>query len=183
MDSVQNDKSATAEKKSFFERFESRRETLRRLGWAGVAVFLVGNGLATLRFFFPRVLFEPPSRFKIGRPSEYSLGSVSTRYKAKYRIWVIRKDDGEFFCLQAKCTHRGCTPIWMSVQKKFKCPCHGSGFYSSGDNFEGPAPRPLDRFKITLADDGQLVVDKGVVFKGMAGKDSDQVYPQSLLEV
>ncbi len=30
----------------------------------------------------------------------------------------------------------------------------------SGLNFEGPAPRPLERFRIVLADDGQILVDK-----------------------
>ena len=60
------------------------------------------------------------------------------------------------------CTHLGCTPRWLVAENKFKCPCHGSGFHKNGINFEGPAPRPLERFKITLAEDGQLVVDKSV---------------------
>jgi cytochrome b6-f complex iron-sulfur subunit len=60
----------------------------------------------------------------------------------------------------------------LNTEDKFKCPCHGSGFrgFSSGwkviaTNFEGPAPRPLERFKLTVADDGQIQVDKGVVFR------------------
>lgn len=187
METTGNEKAEESRKKSLLDillgRVESRREVLRRLGWIGVVVFLAGNALATLRFFFPRVLFEPPSKFKVGRPSEYAMGSVSTQYKAKYRIWIVRKENGRFFCLHAKCTHLGCTPNWLGVQNKFKCPCHGSGFYSSGDNFEGPAPRPLDRFKMSLTEEGQLVVDKSVVFKGMAGRASDELYPQSLLRV
>ena len=61
----------------------------------------------------------------------------------------------------AVCTHLGCTPNWLAAQNKFKCPCHGSGYYVSGINFEGPAPRPLERREIAVsADDGQLIVDK-----------------------
>ena len=30
----------------------------------------------------------------------------------------------------------------------------------TGIHFEGPAPRPLERFKIGLANDGQILVDK-----------------------
>jgi hypothetical protein len=30
---------------------------------------------------------------------------------------------------------------------------------------------PLDRFKLTVGDDGQLVVDKSKIFKGTAGAD------------
>ena len=60
--------------------------------------------------------------------------------------------------------------IWGVLQigfheRKFKCPCHGSGFRFSGIHFEGPAPRPLERFMIYLADDGQIVVDKTKSFK------------------
>lgn len=171
----------------FFDRMldsvESRRDFLRGLGWIGVGVFVIGNVIATARFFYPRVLFEPLSRFKVGKPAEYSTESVSSQYKSKYRVWIARNKDGQIFCLHAKCTHLGCTPNWSAVQNKFKCPCHGSGFYLSGENFEGPAPRPLDRFKISLSEGGELVVDKSIVFKGVAGMDSDEVYPQSLLSV
>jgi cytochrome b6-f complex iron-sulfur subunit len=40
-------------------------------------------------------------------------------------------------------------------------------------NFEGPAPRPLERFKLTPADDGQLVVDKSQKFQEELGQWSD----------
>ncbi len=160
---------------------ESRRVFFRHLGWIGVGAFLTGNILAAVRFFYSRVLFEPLARFKVGKPSEYSIGSISSQYKGSYRVWIVRNKEGQFFCLSAKCTHLGCTPNWLTTQNKFQCPCHGSGFYITGDNFEGPAPRPLDRFKISLADDGQLVVDKSIIFKGVAGMDSDELYPQSLL--
>jgi cytochrome b6-f complex iron-sulfur subunit len=166
----------------WLDRIESRRQFFKRLGWGGVIVFLLGNLIASARFFYPRVLFEPPSLFKVGKPSEYPLGMVNTEYKDKYRIWIIRNIYGQFFCLSAKCTHLGCTPNWLESQKKFKCPCHGSGFYQSGENFEGPAPRPLDRYKMSLSEDGQLVVDKSIIFKGIAGTNPDELYPQSLLK-
>lgn len=165
------------------EILESRRKFLKKLGWAGVIIFLLGNLIVSMRFFFPRVLFEPPIRFKVGRPSEYPKGQVSTEYKEKYGIWIIRDEDGRFFCLSIRCTHLGCTPNWLETQKKFKCPCHGSGFYKDGENFEGPAPRPLDRFKMTLSGDGYLIVDKSIIFKGVAGMSSAEIHPQSLLEV
>ncbi|MBI4841314.1 MAG: Rieske (2Fe-2S) protein, partial [candidate division NC10 bacterium] len=37
-------------------------------------------------------------------------------------------------------------------------------------NFEGPAPRPLERVKISLSDDGQLVVDKSLKFRHDLGE-------------
>ena len=32
-------------------------------------------------------------------------------------------------------------------------------------NFEGPAPRPLERLKISLADDGQILIDRNIKFR------------------
>ncbi len=94
-------------------------------------------------FFLPRTLFEPPTVFKIGYPSDYALG-VDTKWQQKYRIWVDRTPD-RVFVIYARCTHLGCTPDWKASENKFKCPCHGSGYDSEGVNFEGPAPRPMDR--------------------------------------
>jgi hypothetical protein len=65
--------------------------------------------------------------------------------------------------LIAVCTHLGCSPNWLPAENKFKCPCHGSGFYMSGVNFEGPAPRPLERARIVLADDGQILIGGAAV--------------------
>lgn len=184
MNSVEHDKENKDNNvtKSRLEALQSRRKFFKRLGWGGINVLLFGGVIASLRFFYPRVLFEPPIRFKVGKPSEYPRDMVNNEYKEKYGIWIVRDKEGLFYCLSVKCTHLGCTPNWHEAQKKFKCPCHGSGFYKDGENFEGPAPRPLDRFKITLAGDGQLVVDKSVVYKGIAGMNSGEIYPQSLLK-
>ena len=35
---------------------------------------------------------------------------------------------------------------------------------------EGPAPRPLERYKITLAEDGQLLIDKNTKFQEEKGQ-------------
>ncbi len=95
---------------------------------------------------------------------------------------LVRRDDGAFYALLAICTHLGCTPNWFSAENKFKCPCHGSGFKRDGTNFEGPAPRPLDRIKLSLSSEGLLVVDKGQIFRMAAGVAPDQQYPQSTLK-
>src|SRR5262245_4476259 len=119
--------------------------------------------LAAVRSALPRVLFAPPSTFKAGFPSDFTIGEVSTKFQKDQRVWIIREDKG-MYALFAKCTHLGCTPRWLTAENKFKCPCHGSGFYKTGINFEGPAPRPLERLRITKAEDGQIVIDKAVKY-------------------
>ncbi len=142
----------------------SRRNFFSVAGWAAFFVFLATSTVSTLRMMFPRILYEPPSAFKAGLPGDYIVGQVSERYKDQYRVWIVREADG-FYALLAICTHLGCTPRWLETENKFKCPCHGSGFHKSGINFEGPAPRPLERLKITLADDGQIVIDRNVRYR------------------
>lgn len=150
---------------------ESRRTLMRRLGW-GAFFTTVGITFAgTLRFFFPRVLFEPPTTFKIGTLKDYPTGtvdkygvvSVSEQFMEAQRVWIVREAD-KIYAIFGKCTHLGCTPKWFPDERQFKCPCHGSQYYSNGINFAGPAPRPMDRYAISTLEDGRILVDKSVPY-------------------
>ena len=162
---------------------------LNRRAWMGLAwgAFSAASAAAlaaTGRFMFPNVLNEPPQQFKAGFPNEYGQG-VDERWKEKFGIWLVRvPDDIEqhtsgFYALFTICTHLGCTPNYLSAENKFKCPCHGSGYRLTGINFEGPAPRPLERAKISLSDDGQVLVDKSRKFQYELGQWKD---PESFLK-
>jgi len=129
----------------------------RRIVWAFIWGYLGVNFLMFLRFFFPRALYEPNTIFTVGYPSDFNLG-IDQRFLMTNRVWVVREPD-RIFVIYAKCTHLGCTPEWKSAENKFKCPCHGSGYDSEGVNFEGPAPRPMDRAFIQLDPTGKIVVD------------------------
>ena len=148
---------------------DSRRAFLWRAGWIGffsiTAVWLA----ATVRFFFPRALFEPSPIFKAGYPQTFEVGEINTRFQQSHSVWIIRSDEG-FYALLAWCTHLGCTPFWDAEAQKFKCPCHGSGFTKEGLHYEGPAPRPLERLKVSLAPDGQILIDKSTKFRHERGE-------------
>ncbi|MDB4859460.1 Rieske 2Fe-2S domain-containing protein [Candidatus Marinimicrobia bacterium] len=148
-----------------------RKSFLTTLSVAWVAFAAATGGFLTvlIRFLFPNVLFEPPQSFKIGFPEDFEPGRVDLRFKKEYNVWIVR-DDEKITALSTVCTHLGCTPNWQETERKFKCPCHGSGFRATGINFEGPAPRPLERFKIALANDGQIMVDKTKMFKYEKGE-------------
>jgi cytochrome b6-f complex iron-sulfur subunit len=152
----------------------------------GFTALSVTGGLFTLglaRFMFPNVLAEPPSRFKVGFKEGFPSGKVETKFVPQYGVWVV---NGEFqgqqqiYALKTVCTHLGCTPNWLEAEQKFKCPCHGSGFYKDGVNFEGPAPRPLERYAIRVSDDGQLEIDKSKAFQEELGQWAD---PDSYVSV
>jgi cytochrome b6-f complex iron-sulfur subunit len=170
-------------------------ETGRR-GFIGLlmgSAFAIGNtalavtgGLATLglaRFMFPNILTEPPSKFKVGFKDAFGNDKVDTRFTSQFGVWVVNAEyqgQRSIFALKTVCTHLGCTPNWLEAEQKYKCPCHGSGFYKDGINFEGPAPRPLERYAIKIADDGQLEIDKSKTFQEEMGQWTD---PQSFVPV
>lgn len=156
-----------------------RRNFLRAAGWMSFFGFISVASIGALRMMFPRTLYEPPKVFKAGVPKEYNPNTVSEKYKDTERVWICR-DEEKIFALVAICTHLGCTPRWLASEAKFKCPCHGSGFTPEGINFEGPAPRPLERAKITLTESGELLVDKGTTFRYENG---DWDKPDSFLKV
>jgi len=146
------------------------------LAWTAFTASMLASLTATARFMFPNVLFEPPPTFKAGFPSEIQVGQVDERFKQKSAVWLVRtafyqwgKSSG-IYALSTVCTHLGCTPNWLEAEQKFKCPCHGSGYYKTGVNFEGPTPRHLERYAISLADDGQILVDKSRKFQEEKGE-------------
>jgi cytochrome b6-f complex iron-sulfur subunit len=143
-------------------------KTRRRIVWFSIAGFLTTCFLMFVRFFLPRSITEPASTFKVGFPGDYALG-VDTKYQQQYRIWVDKTSD-RIFVIYARCTHLGCTPDWKASENKFKCPCHGSGYDSEGINFEGPAPRPMDRAHVELDPEGQIVVDVSRLFQKPKGE-------------
>ncbi len=154
------------------------------LAWGAFSAASVAALAATGRFMFPNVLNEPPQQFKAGFPTEYGMG-VDERWKDKFGIWIVRTPDdmvqhaSGFYALITVCTHLGCTPNYLPAENKFKCPCHGSGYRLTGINFEGPAPRPLERARIVLADDGQILVDKAKHFQYQLGQWTD---PEAFLK-
>ncbi len=163
---------------------------MSRRGWMGFAwgAFTAASAgclAATGRFMFPNVLNEPPQQFKIGFPNEYGAG-VDERWKDRFGVWIVRTpsdvvhEASGFYAIISVCTHLGCTPNWLGAESKFKCPCHGSGFRPTGINFEGPAPRPLERVRVVMAEDGQILVDKSRKFQFELGQWSD---PEAFLQV
>jgi len=146
---------------------------LTAAGWGTFAAVLAGGAIETISFFFPRVLFQPPSTFRIGTPEAFlSPGNgadvhgvvlVDDRWKSNHHFFVVRGRD-RVYAVSARCTHLGCTVNWFSEGRVFKCPCHGSEYHANGVNFAGPAPRPLDRLRIELDADGQLVVDASITY-------------------
>ncbi len=166
-------KAATEERRGVVFMLGVMVGTALGVGFTSLAATLSMWTLGMARFMFPNIITEPPSRFKVGLAADFPFGQVSEKFKASSGIWVVNGEYNglrEIYALSTICTHLGCTPNWLEAEQKFKCPCHGSGFYKDGINFEGPAPRPLERYAIRLAEDGQLEVDKSRKFQEEKGE-------------
>ncbi|NLX98925.1 MAG: Rieske (2Fe-2S) protein [Rhodopirellula sp.] len=160
-----------------------RRSLLRTLFGSALGLGFTALGTAsglwaagTARFLFPNVVTKPSDRFKVGFARDFPPGRVETRYKEEHGVWIVNAvyhGKRQIYALRTVCTHLGCITIWQESEGRFKCPCHGSGFSIDGVNFEGPAPRPLERYAIRMADDGQLEVDTSRIFQEELGQWSD----------
>lgn len=141
---------------------QKSRRIFLGLGLAGAGISVLALLGGSIRFFFPKVLFESPSVFTAGRPGDYLAGEMSERFKESNRVWIVKTKPGSLYALEANCTHLGCTPQWFADEELFKCPCHGTNFNLDGDVLAGPAPLPLFRLSIRLDQNGFVVIDKRI---------------------
>jgi cytochrome b6-f complex iron-sulfur subunit len=132
-----------------------RRKVLSVITSSTFAVAGLGTAITMVSYLRPNVLFEPPTKFSVGRPEEIPVGTLLVMPEQK--IYVVHLETG-FIALSAACTHLGCMTRYEEDHERLACPCHGSVFSLDGTVTDGPAPKPLERRMIELAD-GQLVVD------------------------
>ncbi len=135
----------------------SRRDFFNEAAFAALGVAGLGAAVVTYRFLSPNVLFEPSTTFRAGSPDLFPVNSVT--YLQDQQVYIVRTAEG-FYAVSAVCTHLGCITQWKPEAGQIACPCHGSKFKSDGTKVEGPAPRSLPHFSITLTADGELRVDK-----------------------
>jgi cytochrome b6-f complex iron-sulfur subunit len=140
----------------------TRRDFLNEITVGALGVAGLGGAALTYQYFSPNVLFEPSTTFRAGNPDLYPANSVTILQDQQ--VYIVRTPDG-FYAVSAVCTHLGCVTQWKPEANMIACPCHGSKFEPNGKKIEGPAPRPLPHFSVTLTADGELLVDKLQVIK------------------
>ncbi len=65
-------------------------------------------------------------------------------------LLVARTSQSNFNAMSAICTHQTCT-ITGYANGEFVCPCHGSTYSTTGQVLGGPAPRSLQPFNTSFA--------------------------------
>jgi cytochrome b6-f complex iron-sulfur subunit len=135
----------------------TRRDFLNEITLGALGIAGLGSVAVTYQFFSPNVLFEPPTTFRAGNPDLYPVNSVT--FLQDQQVYIVRTPEG-FYAVSAVCTHLGCVTQWKPHADMIACPCHGSKFKADGTKIEGPAPRPLPHFAISMTPAGELLVDK-----------------------
>ena len=82
-------------------------------------------------------------------PTNSALNNVGGSL-AIQNIIVINTGNGNYSALSSICTHQGCTVAYNSGAGNIQCPCHGSVYSTSGSVINGPAPRALKSYPLTL---------------------------------
>jgi cytochrome b6-f complex iron-sulfur subunit len=159
---------------------ETENELPRRdflgLSWRIIAAVAAGQGTCMgLRFLASR---KAEGNFgqvvTVGVASDFPPGTV-TPFDTD-RFLLIRFEDGGFLALSTRCTHLACTVTWIEQRQRFICPCHGSEFRRDGAVLNPPAPRPLDRFPVTVEADGRVKVDTRTRIQRTEVKADELVY-------
>jgi cytochrome b6-f complex iron-sulfur subunit len=130
----------------------NRREFLYYLWGASMALALGATGAGLAWYMLPRtneeiVSFDPDDLPLIGstrliKPEDLNQWS---------RLFSLaHTDDDSLIALYRLCTHEHCLIKWIDLNHRYECPCHGSKFKIDGTYIEGPAPRHLDRYHMTI---------------------------------
>ena len=93
---------------------------------------------------------------------------VSTIKAAKkvYATSVTVGMEAGVVALYQKCVHLGCRVPWCGTAQWFECPCHGSKYDRIGEKRDGPAPRGLDHWPVTITGDSILIDTSGGAIQG-----------------
>jgi len=162
----------------------SRREFFRRSLLASLALYGVQFGGATVAFLWPRLKEAFGLPVNAGKLPDI-LKEVSTTRQPVYsgagRFYLVPWNgrpsgavDYEaegvaaqgIMALYQRCVHLGCRVPFCKQSQWFECPCHQSKYNLAGEYKSGPAPRGLDRFRVSVTDAGDVVVDTSQIVLG-----------------
>jgi cytochrome b6-f complex iron-sulfur subunit len=177
----------------------TRRQFFNR-GLLGIfGIFLAQFGIAALAFMWPRLQAGGfGSKVNAGRVEDIEGeiltpdGRVQPLFISSAQAYVmpLRADQqgtafaglpvvaGGLIALWQRCVHLGCRVPWCDSSLGFECPCHGSKYNAHGEYEDGPAPRNLDRFVVSVNDAGELIIDTGQVVQTARTSAKSVEYPQ-----
>jgi cytochrome b6-f complex iron-sulfur subunit len=145
---------------------KARKEMTRRefmtYAWGGaLGLLALQSGVGLFFFMMPRFKAgEFGGVFFLGPESSMPPTDAPPQANVTGKFWLVNTTDEGVKAIYMVCTHLGCLYKWEQANTRFECPCHGSKFTREGLYIEGPAPRSLDTFLVTV-ENGEVAVDTG----------------------
>jgi cytochrome b6-f complex iron-sulfur subunit len=137
----------------------ARRDLLNWLLGSWAAGVLGAIVYPVARYLVPPELPEaaPPS-VNAGKAAALTANAARIVPFGTQPVIVVRTPAGELRAFSATCTHLTCTVQYRSDLQHIWCACHNGHYDLNGRNIEGPPPRPLDAFDVTVQGDDILIV-------------------------
>lgn len=169
----------------------SRRGFMRRVLGVGAALVALEFVGGTIAFLWPQIRSGLGAKFSIGtladiiekQPSfangwPYAFGPArvflvnvpaAKELALGHDASVPNPSAAELLVLWRRCPHLGCqVPGLCDELKRFTCRCHGSTYNILGEKLkEGPAQRGMDRFAVSINEDGVVVIDTSQLTAGV----------------
>jgi len=142
----------------------TRRSFLDLALYGGLAGLFGAIFYPVIRYLVPPARGEPGARSVTLDPEDPAQVDPETRVFAlgNQPGILVRGPGGEWKAFSATCTHLSCTVRYKADTKQIWCPCHNGFFDLNGRNLPGsPPPRPLEEYRVSVRDDGTVVVRKG----------------------
>lgn len=177
----------------------TRRQFFNR-GILGIfGLFLAQFGIASLAFMWPRLKSGGfGSKVSAGKLDDLKLavqtpdGRIQPVFISAAQAYLVPFDGdttgssfeglpvvaGGLMALWQRCVHLGCRVPQCDSSQGFECPCHGSKYNYHGEYEDGPAPRNLDRFVVSLSEANELIIDTGSVIETSRASVKTIEYPQ-----
>ena len=159
----------------------SRREFFRKSLLASLGLFSLQFGAASVAFLWPNLRGGFGSVIPLNLSPDAVKQQIQADRQPFYfgagRFYLVAYDgDGAdtvyqgltsegIMALYQKCVHLGCRVPFCTQSQWFECPCHGSKYNRAGEYRDGPAPRGMDRFAVTVQN-GIVQVDTSQIILG-----------------
>ena len=108
----------------------------------------------------PDVLEAQTDRVVAGKETDLKLNDGKIFRFGSQPGLLVRTAEGEYRAFSATCTHLNCTVQYRGDLRQIWCACHNGIYDLKGKNVSGPPPRPLEEYKVNVAD-GEIVVSRG----------------------
>jgi len=141
-----------------------RRKFLSRAWKGGTALLAVAGTWTSWDLLRPRLAAGFGTEVKSVSPDAVPSDTVVEIRQARA---YLTKVNGEVVALSEVCPHLGCRVPYCDSSGEFECPCHGSKFNRAGDYLEGPTPRGMDKYAVSIVD-GIAVIDTSKKIDGLA---------------